>query len=54
LVPIRAFSKAPLGVIQKFTTLFTEAVAITVMVGGAIITNHLDHGQAFTGQAFFD
>jgi hypothetical protein len=39
---------------EKFTTLFTQAVHITVMMGGAINANHLAHGQAFTGQAFFE
>jgi len=38
---------------QKFATLFTQAVAITTMVGGAINTDHFAHGQTFTGQAFF-
>ena len=54
MVPIRAFSKAPLGVMQKFMTLFAQVVPATVMVGGAINANHFGHGQAFTGQAFFE
>ena len=54
LVPIRTFSKAQLRIIQKFTARLTQTVPIIVMVGGAINANHLAHGQAFTGQAFFD
>jgi len=49
---IRTFPQPQLGVIQEFQTRGARDVSGTVMVSGAIDTDHLAHGQPFTGKAF--